>query len=659
MLLPSAILLPGLHALCTAPAEHKSWRSTTHEASSRFFHPTTRRQSLLLYMNRSRPRHEFPSKYDDPSAQKRQNGGDSNSNNHNVREARYSEAAFARRSFGHKKAQPLFQAILHDYGEGKDSSTATRLAAMDNLTGLRNVFTSNPQQLRGYLEAANYTNAAVQSIFGIHNSQHPLFHASCPIYLKTIPPGSSPENRPRVCTPTECLAALFLLGWSLPQTVVQSTLGKQFLQIPLNLNLLERCNTDNSLFALIALFPVAVTSTGRIGRDLPAQSWTTLWVAADWNPRVLGTTRLFDCDMGNRQTEEPVMYIGPDSLALVQLAIPSMFSSCSTTNDSFMDVCTGSGIQSLVAAHYIVQSRGTDTSNTFLTDVLAMDLNPRALDCTYWNFRLNGFCQNQHLRLQLIQGNVCQPSSSFRLKSIVGDGDVVVQQARTMWKDFANLESLVDFLGDKSGVFPLKALTANPPFVPAPPRLATSERQTSYGLFSVYRPNADALECTDDISFQENVGSTGEEVWRGILEHIVKPYLCLEGRAAIVSEFFWGDHPLERLKDMHQLLSQNINTGMLLLTNEHPLNVSIYAQRRTLGGNETEINEWLMFLKKQGYRSMSPGLLFLDRSKIQFAKNESIAHAAVQKSKYGSLWTPSNPVAARNVKQILNDLMNW
>ena len=68
--------------------------------------------------------------------------------------------------------------------------------------------------------------------------------------------------------------------------------------------------------------------------------------------------------------ESPVMYIGSDSFGLVNTA-PRRASECT------LDLCTGSGIQSIVASKYS-------------ESVVAVDINPRAIRFARFNVQLNG-----------------------------------------------------------------------------------------------------------------------------------------------------------------------------------------------------------------------------------------------------------------------------
>ena len=72
----------------------------------------------------------------------------------------------------------------------------------------------------------------------------------------------------------------------------------------------------------------------------------------------------------DRLDEDPVMYIGMDSHGLVQVAPREL---CT----SVLDLCCGSGVQGLVASRYARQ-------------VVAVDLNPRAIRFARFNAQLNG-----------------------------------------------------------------------------------------------------------------------------------------------------------------------------------------------------------------------------------------------------------------------------
>ena len=683
----------------------------------------------------------------------------------------YSDAARIRRLYGHGAAQPLYQAILNQQVRATnetDASTATRIAALSDVKRLSHVFDLSAndaipfqqrkprhqllRQLRQSLARANYTTAAIRDMVGIASAQQGPFYATCPIYLSTVSSSARWSGRqrapPLVETPVQCLVSLLLLGWSLPQSLVQSVLGDVLFHVLHDLQLLELSPVDDSCFALVSIFPLTVTNNhnnntgahdtksfaGSSHTTTTSSTTTTLWIATDWHPNVLGTTRPFDppveTDDNNEpgkvaatpttQTREPVYYIGPDSLAMVQLALPPMIQSLnvsagasSTTADDddhlwVMDVCTGSGIQALVSTH-LVQQRLKDMAAASseqaqpcrrLLHVSTMDLNPRALECTLWNFCLNGFLEEKEkdnsrttpsMVLHQIQGNVCQPQSSFHLQSFGSSSSVADPGG---WKHFATLSALMDHLSPSP--VPLTALVANPPFVPSPPRppleTATTppSSSSSYGLFSTYIPSQteSSINTTNTRRESGGGGSTGDEVWTAIVDHLVQPYLRPTGRVAIVSEFFWSQYPTERLEQLCQthreqnILSTSTATNtrttsiktlnLLLVTNQYPLDCLTYAQRRCFGKDRVssstpDVEEWRAFLTHQlGYTAMSPGFLLVDRNNNNTFRNEhdkdhttSIHHAIMPRSKYGSLWTPSNPIAMERMASILQEYLKW
>jgi carbamoyltransferase len=87
-----------------------------------------------------------------------------------------------------------------------------------------------------------------------------------------------------------------------------------------------------------------------------------LYIATDHRYMVLTEDQQVD--------ESPVMYIGMDSMGLVYTAPP-------TPVDRVLDLCSGSGIQGLIASRYAQQ-------------VVSVDINPRAIRFSRFNAQLNG-----------------------------------------------------------------------------------------------------------------------------------------------------------------------------------------------------------------------------------------------------------------------------
>lgn len=222
-------------------------------------------------------------------------------------------------------------------------------------------------------------------------------------------------------------------------------------------------------------------------------SASDLVFATDWPPP--GSTALM---------EEPVMYIGPDSIGLVQhaprwvSAQPPLTGGGLETNSSgisepvsgqgaaqgdaacssgtsrsnaaaedpspseiILDLCCGSGIQGIAAA----ARRG---GNAFVTCV---DVNPRAVRFSRFNAYLNGI----------------DPS---RFTAVVGDLYCALDaEVEGVCSEESGETPRSGFGADGSGEFDL--ILANPPFVPVPPKLDSAKRR--YDLFA-------------------SGGSTGEEV---------------------------------------------------------------------------------------------------------------------------------------------------
>lgn len=237
---------------------------------------------------------------------------------------------------------------------------------------------------------------------------------------------------------------------------------------------------------------LSVSSRTDKGRANGMCTASDLVFATDWPPP--GSTALM---------QEPVMYIGPDSIGLVQhaprwvsaqprlqdgglevnrngVSQPTSEQSAAEGNvacgssaaddgpspsEFILDLCCGSGIQGIAAA---ARRGGT----AFVTCV---DVNPRAVRFSRFNAYLNGM----------------DPS---RFTAVVGDLydalDPGIKGARSEGRE----ETPSSVFGtDDAREFDL--ILANPPFVPVPPRLDSAKRR--YDLFA-------------------SGGSTGEEILRGI-----------------------------------------------------------------------------------------------------------------------------------------------
>jgi hypothetical protein len=306
------------------------------------------------------------------------------------------------------------------------------------------------------------------------------------------------------------------------------------------------------------------------------------------------------------------MYIGPDSLALVQhwldqeSELSGGVSGGGASGDedrrerkpprSALDLCAGSGIQALVALRL----------HASLETAVCVDVNPRALRFCSANAALN----RETTRVEMIQADLIS-GRCFRF--------------------FTKSDERLSFL--LSSYPPFDLVAANPPFLPVPPALSTR-----HGLFS-------------------DGGGSGEDVLAAAVR-LAAQVLSDGGAAAVVSEFFFDPDRaiLDRIRGwwtsglgaMNRRSSFETATA-LLLTNERPVSVETYAERRS--GSPSEYEDWCDHLRSLGVTGASPGLLILRRgggATAGSAKDRggiAVRHELVPKSRGWSLWTPSNPGA--------------
>jgi tRNA1(Val) A37 N6-methylase TrmN6 len=309
----------------------------------------------------------------------------------------YAKARRIRTLQGHEAAQPLYQQLLTD---NTDCSAASYLAA-STLTPSRQDQAcchrlDHIQTLRKTI-LTDYTHANIQRMMNIPAS----VFCQGPVYLNPVAAGSC-ERPPHVESTLECLVTLFLLSICLPVDLVQSFLGGKAAVILLQ-DLGLAFVTDDMVVPHVHLFP------------LDHYDDTTLILATDLHPRVLSSTTVGTLHHGS------VMYIGPDSLALVQ-HIPRLINN----QKRILDLCTGSGIQALAALRCSPDG----------TTATCVDINPRALQFARFNAALNG------LNVITVQGDL--------MEMTLPDGDYDL-------------------------------ILANPPFIPVP---STKDILHRYGLFS-------------------------------------------------------------------------------------------------------------------------------------------------------------------------------
>ncbi|HIF41873.1 MAG TPA: methyltransferase domain-containing protein [Planctomycetes bacterium] len=164
------------------------------------------------------------------------------------------------------------------------------------------------------------------------------------------------------------LIRLFLLRGVLPESRLRNLLGDASADLLVSMGLVRASNGD--CVSRVDLFPL-----------------DGLLIATDHRYQVKDSDEL---------DEEPVMYLGRDSVGLVQVAPRK-------PSRRHLDLCTGSGIQALVARRYA-------------DEVVGIDRNPRALRFARFNAELNGL-DGVSFRL----GDLYQPVESEQFETITAN----------------------------------------------------------------------------------------------------------------------------------------------------------------------------------------------------------------------------------------------
>jgi methylase of polypeptide subunit release factors len=691
----------------------------------------------------------------------------------------YARARLVRTESGHHAALPLYQALLR--GNPDDLTTATRLAAaaetptrhdaacrlnpaaivsssVSSSSVSANDLTLLDQkalELRHLLWKCNYHLSTIQSLLGISNT-HKLFHASCPIYVTPSAAGASTRypwqpndhhDEPLESPPTavQCLTALFLLGLAVPrETLLQSVspnIRPVDLQLLQDLGLLYPCPTDpDLLLAHVQIFPLSLNrNVGNDQNNIP----NALYLVTDWHPRVLSST--------TAGTHDAVMYIGPDSLALVQHWLcyyqqRTTKTSSSTPKMVVVDICTGSGIQALSALAMLGPT----------AQAVCVDINPRALRFTAFNAALNGLQDRvQYVLGDVLSGqgqlwlppreqlsattiaittataiaNVTDDLSENELPESVFEAhdrpllEILREAIATATESLVTAKPphVIGFDGNTPLLLKEKTsmlIMANPPFLPVPPEIV----QARHGLFSAGGPSGESVLA--------------------IIVHLASQLLPENGYLAVVSEFFLqqededdndkddaddatdntntddtdadgtndktnSDHTDASNEESLTTVESTTSTATtsiaaaalmhrmktwwgpvagrgLLLTNQFPVSAATYAERRADSPHEEKV--WIQHLQDLDIATASPGLLYIQKQQRTTAnehnkhpdesecenENENgnendndthsgddeekgileLQHMKVPKSKWGSIWTPSNPAGVEFTQSV-------
>jgi len=494
----------------------------------------------------------------------------------------YIEARQVRALQGHAAAQPLYQELLN---VRNDASAATWIAAHPESPKrhdrLGDKMTAQLYQriLHNMHHKFHYTPDAIADLLfkDKRDARAKALESSAPLYLQPLRAGASPPPLP-TCPLSTCLQ-LFSLSVCLPVSICDKYLGRD------TMDDLETCGMAFRNGDMVVPY-CHVTPVRFINNQI-------LFFTTDLHPDVLSMTSVGEHNHGT------VMYIGPDSIALMDHWNANIASFLSSPQ-SIVDIGSGSGILALSAA-LALQDSGP-------TNVTCVDINPRALDLTSWNFVGNGFKEPR-----LLLGDILESS---------GGTDFAFSAAPPKQKPW------VELLQDST------LLLANPPFLPVP--IDDPEISERYGYFS-------------------SGGANGEDVLKAIVQ--LASRVINGGYVAIVSEFM-NPHTtlIQRFETWWRETEDSGSEGaaIVLCSNQQAMQPDIYAQRRA--DSQEEVERWFRHLKSERIDHISPGLLFA--RKDQSLRNEfSFEECLIQKTEHGSIWTPSNRLAKEQTKAFF--LRKW
>ena len=435
----------------------------------------------------------------------------------------------------------------------------------------------------------------------------------------------------------QVLTTLFLLASTVPLSVFSQVVvgGEKTLELLLRLGLvyLSSCDTTNKdeewVVPVVHLFPLQIPHLPGTRDHCDVNHMVLM---TDLHPTVLSVTSIpstSDCP-----DEGAVMYIGPDSIALVQHLHASLLGYINNSNFGrpefrILDVCCGSGVQALAALGMLDVLRKSGHTSLAAVDVeaVALDVNQRALRFTEFNARLN------RLKVATMQSNLLADDAVTSIEEMGGRGE--------------------------SKKFDI--LLSNPPFIPTPNLVsddaALSLRETasvpnnsqSYGLFSSGGVSGEDCLCAIIKMTPRVLRSDGGLM--GIVSEFMNPPLSdsVEQKCVLLTklEQWWG-------------ADYDVAASGVLFTNEYPLDSQVYSQRRALTDDKSVISLWLNHLERNKIYHVSPGLLFVKlQSKVGNPNNAtgcSINYRLVPKTNNGSVWTPHNFNAVEYTMKILNDL---
>lgn len=625
---------------------------------------------------------------------------------------------------GHTAAQPYYAEIVRR--NPRDGTTATHLAASSSTLYQQWQTACRPRptttnfgksecadrqalkhteamsQLRQWFTIHNFTSRAVGEHMGLNQQQQqqqrqldPNYtaaadatawktggpaDAAAPVYVRSAAAGTAgpwvlPTDDDGTASSSSasilhCLIAWFLLGVAVPYSTAVQCCSQSIVRLLMD-DLGILCQTDGCDNGskedpfLLPLDPLLVAVVSVMPVDIPtttvSTTFTTMYAVTDWHPRVLNTIRIYNENDVALQ-EETVMYVGPDSLALLEHWLHHPWRKEMNQQEpmpaAWLDVCSGSGIQALAG---LVSGKAT------VETAVCIDMNPRALRFAAFSATLNG--------IPVLSKDTTHSPSAPSMVLIHGD---VVRGTGRLYDPSHRFDNppiphcdggLAKLIHDLSQIRPsLKkfgTITSNPPFIPVP----GTGMPLRYGLFSAG-------------------GHSGEIVLAAVLS-LSEALLCDGGMAAIVSEFFFNDlqcgpgsaasrtllvrlkaywsnaatvHLTDTVDGADNCSIAKVAINGLLFTNAIPISAKVYADRRSDTPDEALV--WNRHLYAQGIAACSPGLLFVRKPSMCLSmKNETSKespnqpdigmdweHYEVPKSSLGSIWTPGNVHSVRFIE---------
>jgi len=213
------------------------------------------------------------------------------------------------------------------------------------------------EEIRAVFDRAGYTEEAIRTALGVESPQQ--IKATWMHYYGRF-------HLPR--TDLADLIRLFLLRTALPRERLEELFGTRGLETLIRLGIIAA--RDKRAGACVDIYPVE-----------------GLYLATDHRYMLLRDDRI---------DEDPVMYIGLDSLGLV----------CTAPRypvDRLLDLGTGSGVQALVSSRYAGQVTG-------------VDINPRAVRFARFNAQLNGI-----RNIRFIEGDLYDVVADTRFDIILAN----------------------------------------------------------------------------------------------------------------------------------------------------------------------------------------------------------------------------------------------